>query len=377
MAGFDRRYAAAMNPPRQFLHVISRLDGYGGARMLRPLATHQAAAGHRVAVAALRVEKPIARELAAAGVAVDSLAARWRADPFAVRRLQQILRHQPPEVVHAWDLPALFYAAVAAARQAPPRLIGALHADQHESRWIAPAIQKAARPVDTFIVNDEQTKHRVADCGIPQSRIALIRPGVPAAPPSPATRETLLTHLSVPPDARLIAVAGPLERRKQVDEAVWHFELLRVLHENAVMLVLGDGPDYERLERFIELVSQPGSVRLLGYRPDIAAILPHVDVYWQLSPAAGAPPLALLEAQAAGAPIVANDLPAHRAAIADGHSGLLVPPGDRAELVRATDRLLSSPELANSLGREAAASAIRQWSLESAISSYSDLYGGF
>src|SRR5690606_34506200 len=203
----------------------------------------------------------------------------------------------------------------------------------------------------------------------------LIRPGVPAAPPSPATRETLLTHLSVPPDARLIAVAGPLERRKQVDEAVWHFELLRVLHENAVMLVLGDGPDYERLERFIELVSQPGSVRLLGYRPDIAAILPHVDVYWQLSPAAGAPPLALLEAQAAGAPIVANDLPAHRAAIADGHSGLLVPPGDRAELVRATDRLLSSPELANSLGREAAASAIRQWSLESAISSYSDLYG--
>ena len=98
-----------------------------------------------------------------------------------------------------------------------------------------------------------------------------------------------LESWQLPADARVIAIAGPLVRRAAADEAIWCFELVRVLYPEARLLVLGDGPDRARLERFADEVSEPGCVRFLGYRADIAEILPHADVYWQLTSSTAAP----------------------------------------------------------------------------------------
>ena len=66
-------------------------------------------------------------------------------------------------------------------------------------------------------------------------------------PPRGGGHSDWLVRFNLPADARIIAVAGPLVRRRNLDEAIWAFELVRVLNPNARLLIVGDGPDPVRL----------------------------------------------------------------------------------------------------------------------------------
>ncbi|HYO25439.1 MAG TPA: glycosyltransferase [Lacipirellulaceae bacterium] len=330
-----------MTQPVRILHVISHLDGYGGARTLRWLAARQAARGEAIAVAALSSMPEIVAELQATGVEVCPLASRWRADPIAAVRLAQAGRRTAPRVVHAWDAPALLYARLAV-RDRP--LAAAWMERRRAWPWAAP--------------------HGIA----PLPR------GIATGAPSPLTRREALDAMGLSPEAEVIAMAGPLERRKGLDEAIWDFELLRVLHPRARLVLLGDGPDRCRLERYAHLVSEPGCVRFPGYRADVAALLPHADVFWQLD-AAEATPLALLEAMSAGVPAVVSGLPALEAAVRHEETGLVVRRGHRAGVARATDQLLNDRALAQRLGAEAAAEVRGRWTLDAAEAACEAAYG--
>ena len=80
----------------------------------------------------------------------------------------------------------------------------------------------------------------------------------------------------------MLAVAGRLTRAHRIDEAIWNFELVRTLNERARLLVLGDGPDRSRLERFARLVSMPQAVKFLGDSQDATEVLPGIDVFWYM-----------------------------------------------------------------------------------------------
>jgi glycosyltransferase involved in cell wall biosynthesis len=362
-----------MNEPRRILHLIGRLDGYGGARMLRYLAASQAAAGDTVIVAALTAAEAPARELRKRGVAVHVLGSRWPVDFVALSRLARLRRRAAADIVHTWDIATLAQAAFTGQRGNGGMLIASLDTVQAERRWAARVARSSAKRIDAFAAADEFTRAWLKRLGAADDRIELIPPGVPRAAAAPQRRDEVRKQLSLPPEAPVIAVAGPLRRRKQIDEAIWCFELVRVLHENARLLVFGDGPDRTRLDRFAEEVSDPGCVRFLGYRGDLAELWPAVDVFWQLDSPVGTP-LALLEAQAAGLPVVASDVLAHRAVISPDRTGLLTPLNARAEVARATDGLLSDPARARLLGAAAAEHAARQWSLDAALCCYQRLY---
>jgi glycosyltransferase involved in cell wall biosynthesis len=361
-----------MNEPRRILHLIGRLDGYGGARMLRYLAASQAAAGDQVIVAALTASQLPARELRERGVAVQVLGSRWPVDFVALSRLARLRRRAAADVVHTWDIATLAQAAFTGRRVGRDVLIASVNTVQAERRWAARVARSSAKRVDAFAAADEFTRAWLKRLGVIEERAALIPPAVPRPSQTPP-REEIRDQLSLAPDAAVIAVAAPLRRRKEIDEAIWCFELVRVLHENARLLVFGDGPDRARLERFAEEASDPGCVRFLGYRSDLSQLWPAVDVFWQLDSPIGTP-LALLEAQAAGLPVVASDVLAHRAVIDPGRTGLLTPLHVRAEVARATDGLLNDPQEARRLRAAAAEHVAARWSLDESLDSYRRLY---
>jgi len=363
----------AMTQPRRILHVISRLDGYGGARMLRHLAVSQAAAGQRTIVAALTAEAGPARELRQCGVAVHALSSRWALDPIALARLIQLRRKSQADVVHVWDMAGLAAAAISRRAGRGGSLVATLDASQTRNRWAARVIRFLHQRVDAFAVEDEPTRSWLGECGVAAQRIYVIPRGTPRAAPPSESRAEFRARWSLPLDAPLIAVAGPLRRHKHFDEAIWCFELVRVLYEHARLLVIGDGPDRARLESFADAVSESRCVRFLGYRDDVAELLPQIDVFWQLE-AAAATPWALLEAQAAGVPAVASDVPAHRAAIVPDRTGYLAPLGNRAEVARATDDLINHPDKAKRLAAAAAVSVAENWSLDASLASYDRVY---
>jgi glycosyltransferase involved in cell wall biosynthesis len=187
------------------------------------------------------------------------------------------------------------------------------------------------------------------------------------------SRNQLLENLDLPADAQLIAVVGPLTRAKRFDEAIWCFELVRTLDERAALVIFGDGPDRQRLQRYTRLVSEPAAVKFLGYRDNLGELLNHASVFWH----PGEEPSissAVLESMAGGVPVVASDVPAHRELIDSGRTGLLFPVGSRAGLARHTLRLLEDAGLAAEIGRKAATEVSKRFSATAMTGAYRDLY---
>jgi len=187
------------------------------------------------------------------------------------------------------------------------------------------------------------------------------------------SRDGFLEQLRLPPNARLIVVAGPLLGEHRTDDAIWNFELVRVLHPNCRLLVVGDGPQRQRLERFARLVCEPGSVRFLGQRNDLPEILQQAELFWQASESQTTPEV-VLQAMAAGLPVVASDIGAHRELIDPNRTGWLAPVGSRADWGRLTDRLLNDTASACQIGAAAAQYAAENFSVERMSDSYAKLY---
>jgi glycosyltransferase involved in cell wall biosynthesis len=189
-------------------------------------------------------------------------------------------------------------------------------------------------------------------------------------------RQQLLHELHLPPNARLIGVVGALDLAHGVKRLIWAADLLRVLHDNLRMLIIGDGPLRESLTRYARLASDLDHIRFLGERHDVPQIMPHLDVLWNGSENTG-PSMSILEAMAAGVPVVASDTPSNRELVVENETGYLVQlhaRAGRAIRARQTDRIFNDAALAKRLGGSATAKNQEAFSTDRLIAAYLELY---
>ena len=162
------------------------------------------------------------------------------------------------------------------------------------------------------------------------------------------SREELLRELELPADAKLIGVVGRLVPEKRVKDLIWAADLLRVLHDNLRVLVIGDGPLRPQLEEYARLASDLDHIRFLGEGNDVWRIMPHLDVLWNGSENVGQS-AAILEAMAAGVPVIASDTPTQSRTGCRRRNRLLDSTwhrAGRAARARHTDRIFTDAELA-------------------------------
>lgn len=176
-----------------------------------------------------------------------------------------------------------------------------------------------------------------------------------------------------PGELRVVAV-GSLIPRKAFDTLISAFALL---NDSRISLsLIGDGPERTRLTAMIEELGLQGRVRAVGTVPpaDIPRFLACGDVLVLSSRHEGRPNV-VIEAMAAGLPIVATALPGVRELVLDGHNGLLFDPGDAAGLAGHLTRLQEDPELRAAMGT-ASRRRISELGLswERAADSYCELY---
>jgi glycosyltransferase involved in cell wall biosynthesis len=177
--------------------------------------------------------------------------------------------------------------------------------------------------------------------GVPAERIHVIPSGVIPADFEPA-RPDPFAHVGRP----RVLFLGRLHRQKGAETL---FGAVSRMRSGADVLVVGDGPERSRLEAAVTAAGLGDRVHFAGFRPhhEVASILAHADVfampsvYEELG-------TALLEAMAAGLPIVASDTGGIPGAA--GGAARLVPPGDPVALAAALDDLLAHPAEAARLG---------------------------
>jgi glycosyltransferase involved in cell wall biosynthesis len=142
---------------------------------------------------------------------------------------------------------------------------------------------------------------------------------------------------------------------------------------SATFLISGYGPLRERLEAQARQLGVDARVRFLGYRKDVALILAASDVFALPSLWEGMSN-AVLEAMAAGKPVVATAVDGAVDQVLPGESGLLVPPGDADALAQALLDLARDPRKAQEMGIKGRERVRREFSLDRMTDAYIELY---
>jgi glycosyltransferase involved in cell wall biosynthesis len=138
-------------------------------------------------------------------------------------------------------------------------------------------------------------------------------------------------------------------------------------------VIVGDGPDRVRLEDEIRALGLAGCLTLAGERRDVPELLAAADVFALASSSEGMP-VSVLEAMAAGLPVVASRVGGVPEQVVDGETGVLVDPGDAEDLADALSRLLGDVELRRRLGAAGRARAEQAFDLEPFRRAHLELY---
>jgi glycosyltransferase involved in cell wall biosynthesis len=184
---------------------------------------------------------------------------------------------------------------------------------------------------------------------VPSERIAIVPNGIPHRPWTAEEREERRrsgrARVFGAESRPIVLVVARLERQKG------HTTLLRAAADlpGMVFAFAGSGAEQAALEREAAALGVADRVMFLGHRTDVPDLLASADVFVLPSSNEGLP-LALLEATAAGIPVVASDIGGNRDVVMDGETGLLVPVGDVDALVGAIHRLVGDPAYARRLG---------------------------
>jgi glycosyltransferase involved in cell wall biosynthesis len=179
-------------------------------------------------------------------------------------------------------------------------------------------------------------------------KLRVIRNGIDA----PAYRaKRSARNILRPTDAKRtwLGMIAELHPTKRVEDAILAMTELSPEFPELELIVLGEGEERAKLEALIKERGLGERVRLLGFVPDAASYLPAFDLFLMIS-RSEALGYALLEAGAAGLPVVATRVGGMPEIVAHGESGILVPPENPAALARAIRGLLADPALGKRYG---------------------------
>ncbi len=210
------------------------------------------------------------------------------------------------------------------------------------------------RWVDRVVCVSESQAVRVRGAGVSAGRVVVIRNAIrPEAfgPPEPEYR-TRLEALFTRPPRRLVGAAGRLSPEKGFGVLVEAAAAVTRAEPDVGFVLFGDGPLREALTRQIAELGLAGRFALAGFRTDLGRFLPHCDLLALPSYTEGLPVI-VLEAFAAGVPVVATAVGGTPEVIEDRVSGRLVPPGDTDALARAILEVLDREDERRAMGERA------------------------
>ena len=359
---------------KRILLIIPTLDRCGAEKQLTLLACGLPRDRFEVHVCALTRDGPYRAVLEQAGVPVTVIGKSWKIDPRAYWRLYRTVRRLQPDLVHTWLFAANAYGRQAAWQAGVRHVVAGERCVDPWKRWHELAIDRyQARRTDRIVTNSQGVVEFYAGHGLPADKFTVIPNGVEPAEPSRVTREQLLAEWELPPGSRLIAAVNRLWPQKRVKDLIWAADLLKVARDDTHLLIIGDGPQRWRLQRYRDQVQIGDRVHFLGERHDVAQLMPHFDCLWLGSQYEGQSN-AVLEAMAAGVPVVATDIAGNRDLVVHDQTGFLVPVGDRAGFARWTHRLLDDADLWRRCSESAVARIRDEFSVEKMVQRHVELY---
>lgn len=358
------------------LLLISSSGFYGAEAVVANLSMGLDRLGCRAVVGSLRnIHQPgngFEERIEELRIPLERIPCRRRVDPACAQRIRELLSSGEFDVLHTHGYKADFHGAWAA-RHSGVRLIATCH------NWIATDLRGrmydlldrlTLRSFRQVVAVSGPVSRSLRRFGIPEDRIHIIPNGVDIRRFSAASvrAQTAPAH-----EGPVLGFIGRLSDEKGLDLLLRAIPGILRRYPKTVLLVAGDGAARTRLEALAADLGVIGSVRFLGRRDDIEAIYTEFDVLALPSRNEGAP-MTVLEAMAAGVPVLATRVGGVPEIVREGQTGVLVDPNSVAAIEQGLIALLAAPDLRARMRVEARKLAETRHSCESMAREYMELY---
>jgi glycosyltransferase involved in cell wall biosynthesis len=350
------------------LFIGPNLAAGGAERQWSILLPGLRARGIDARLLALDAGGPFEAPLRAAGVPLEVLAMRHQADVSRLVR-SGLLRRFSPDVVVSRGVSGLYVG----------QLVSSLRRARHvynEHRQVGLVLSRRreamtsllARRLDLVVVVSAEQAGAWQRRNFPADRIQVIANGVEPSR-RPASRAELREELQIPAAAVVALLVARLRPEKRVPEFVRAVQRARESSPQLIGLIAGDGPDRPAVTA--ALAGDP-TIRLLGHRDDVPRLLQAADVF-VLTSDFEALPMAILEAIAAGLPVLATRVGSVADVVLDGHTGRLVAAGDWDAVARGLTELAGDADLRRRMGLAASSLHRERWQASAMIDSYAEV----
>jgi glycosyltransferase involved in cell wall biosynthesis len=365
--------------------VVPRLLGGGAAQCVVDLAVGLAGVGMSPTVVCLERGGYLADELTNRGVPVIGPIKKTGNDPTAPFRLAGILREHRVDVAHCHNWGGLVDTVLAAklARMIPVLHTqhgldyGFSHSPDHKRSRLRTAMKALACQGVTRIatVSHEVAQMVTREWRVPPSRVTVVHNGVrvPAPGEGSEIRSQWRRELGVGESDVLIGTVAVFRPVKDLHTMLEATALIARETPRARLVLMGAGPQKEELEAAVERLGLKSVVHFPGFRRDASQLLPALDVFVLSSLSEGIS-LALLEAMAAGVPVVATSVGGNVEILQKPASGLLVPPRSPHELAGAILSLMNDSTRRSELSAGGRQRVEEAFSLNHMIRAYGALY---
>lgn len=337
----------------QVLHSM----GVGGAEVLAARLVERLKDSTRFVFVCLDEVGTLGESLGREGFPVHVLHRSPGLDRSCVRRLRDVLKTERVDLIHAHQHAPFFYSALSRFGGAAPPILFTEHGRHHPDH---PGLKRRVanrlllRPRDRIVAVGEAVRSAlIHNEGLPARRVDVIYNGIPIErfdrSFSPEERADARREMGLEADDLALIQVARLDFLKD------HPTALRTLHRltdrlpSARLVLVGEGPEEPAIRALIAELGLEERIRMLGLRKDVPRLLAGADVAVLTSISEGIP-LTLIEAMAAGLPVVSTNVGGAAEVVVDRQTGLLAPSGDAAALGDAIASLAADPEARHRMG---------------------------
>ena len=383
------------NEPTKILRVIARLNMGGPALHVAYLTAGLRERGYDTTLVAgtlARGEDSMA--FVAEGLSVDvvSIPELGREispvrDLAATLRLAALIRRERPQILHTHTAKAGTVgrvAALLAGRRRPPIVVHTFHGHvlygyfgPLRSRFFRWLERWLARHTTVLVAVSPQVRDDLVALGVaPPEKFVVVRLGIELGERVGGGmdgRAETRRYLGIPPDRFAVGWVGRMTAVKRTDDVLDGFKRLLERGVGATLCLVGDGPDRPALERRAHELGIMRETLFLGYQEDVGPLYAAFDALVLPSGNEGTP-VSVIEALAAGTPVVATRVGGVPDVVRDGEDGFLVEPGASDELSERLARLAGDPDLRKRFGEAGRARVLPRYAVARLVDDVDRLY---
>jgi glycosyltransferase involved in cell wall biosynthesis len=339
----------------KILHIISSGGMYGAEAVILNM-SHTLNQGPHSSILGVFSNSPnpnleLHHAATRAGIESHLIPCQGQIDRSAVTAIRQLATQTGADIVHAHGFKADLYCYYALRHTRTP-LISTCHTWYDNNPLVTfygVVDRRALRHFDAVVAVSDEVKQRLLKAGVSPNKIHIIRNGIDLQP-FDNIRPSLRNEAN--PDELTVGLVGRLSVEKGVD--IFLRAAARVLTglPATKFVLIGDGPDRDKLESLIDELRIRSGVSMLGRRDDMPAVYASLDIMVSSSRQEGLP-MAILEGMASSRPLIATAVGEVPTVVLDNQNGILLPPENPELLANAIISLLQSPTERQRLGTAA------------------------